>query len=154
MNFCTKFHGNPSNVETFHPKPKMSLWRKSQGLTKVTRVHHPGTMNVMNAIPSIGCWDISQDKWKLWPASVAIEEVRKSPKLSEFLLWGPWIFEQNFVVTHPVIFVIFHLKTKMPTSYWGKFRGSPKSVWFIIWGPWMSGLIIFIVTLYNSCWDI
>lgn len=110
-NVCTKFHGNPINGQTFQ-KSKMSSsrwrYRKSQGVIRVIRVHHLGTIIVMNAIPSSRCWDISEDKWRYWTTGGAIEKVRGSPQWYAFHFWGPLMSVQKFVVTHPIVFEINH----------------------------------------------
>lgn len=57
--FCTIFHGNPSttvDVETFHSRHFTTSWRccrESQGVAKVIKIHHLGTMKVFTKYPSI-----------------------------------------------------------------------------------------------------
>ncbi len=98
-----------------------SCWhaRKSQWLTKVRGTHHLGTMNVCTKLcanPSIRCWDISQDKWKLRPAGGARGKVRVSPVSVGFILWGPWTSARNFMAIHPVDVKIFQSGPKWLTD--------------------------------------
>ncbi len=53
-------------------------WRKSQGITKVIKVHLLGTMNAWTTFWAnpFWCWDISLDEWKLWFAGGIRREVR------------------------------------------------------------------------------
>ncbi len=43
------------------------------------------------------------DKLKLKPAGDARWKVKGSPKLLQFILWGPWMSEPNFIAIHPVV---------------------------------------------------
>ncbi len=58
--------------------------------------------------------DISQDKWKLLPASGARGKVRRSPKSLQFIFWAPWISVQNFPAVPPVDISVW---TKVVTEW-------------------------------------
>lgn len=81
------------SLQIFRHKPildKLYKKQKSQGSTKVFRIHPLATINVGTKFCAnlfCRCWDISQDEWKLWPAGGATRKVRGSPKSLEFSLW-------------------------------------------------------------------
>lgn len=60
MNVCTKFHGNPSYSFTQNHKCQPHDWaEKSQGITKVIKIHHLEIMNIkIYGLPSSCCCDI------------------------------------------------------------------------------------------------
>ncbi len=66
----------------------MVLEDKSQTIINVCRIHRLGTIDIYTK-PCSRCWDIWQEKWKLWPARGARTKVRGSPKSLECILWGP-----------------------------------------------------------------
>lgn len=88
----------PVVAKEFQSKLQMSTswlhYSSSQGVTKVTRVHPHGTMNVRHnfcANTCSGCCNISQVKWQVGPAGGPSRgRVRGSTKTEGLILWGPW----------------------------------------------------------------
>ncbi len=104
---CNKCHDNPSNscwnilFQTSNVNLMATLEEKWGD--QVIRIHHLGIMNLCTtfyACTSSRCGDISQGKWKHWPAGDARGKGKGSLKSVGFILWRSWISVRNFHV-HP-----------------------------------------------------
>ncbi len=84
--------------------------RKTQRITEVITVHPEGNMNVWTTFhhnPYKGS-DIS-----LRTTNVNLLAVKSgSPKSAGFILWGPWMSEQNFMTIRPIAVEVFQSGTK------------------------------------------
>lgn len=105
-NYLDSIH--PIAVETFYltpyANPMVALEKKGGWPISVLYIIWEPWMLIPNFVPIhkySSCWDISQEKWKLWPAGGCKWKVRGSPKTLGYILWEPCVSVQNFI--HPVV---------------------------------------------------
>lgn len=98
----------PIAVEAFYSKPHE--WSKSQGIIKLTRIHHLDTINIWTKLcanPSSRSRNIHLYNWK--PAGGATGKVRGTPKRPRVSVW-------NFKAIHPIAVGIFQSGPKRWTN--------------------------------------
>lgn len=93
-------------------------------------------------------WDISQNRWNLWPAGgvtrkVGCEGCLGSSKSTGFIIWTPWVSVTHFMEMRP---------TEQPHGVLRVKSGNhQRSLRFIHWRAWISAPNVTIINNYNTC---